>query len=153
MKKHFQWSCCHILVCLSSPLPILRMNTSKVPMYMLILVSFWLWEEKFVNVVDNKNAWEERVVLLEEQLNQHVNNVFDQPLQQFCCFVTSSHDDETSLLAQGWGSMMIMPYHSNSAQRHEQRNVDDNQIWALWMILQNDWANSNTLYDLKVNKI
>ncbi len=92
-------------------------------------------------------------MLLEEQLNQHVNNVFDQPLQQFWCFVTSSHDDEPSLLAQGWGSMMIMPYHSNSAQRHEQRNVDDNQIWALWMILQNDWANSNTLYDVKVNKI
>jgi len=46
-------------------------------------------------------TWEQKVMLLEEQLNQHVNNVFDQPLQQFWCFVTSSHDDEPSLLAQG----------------------------------------------------
>jgi hypothetical protein len=49
-------------------------------------------------------------------------------LQEFWCFVTSRHDDETSFLAQGWGSMMIMPYHSNSTQHHEQTNMDDNQI-------------------------
>ncbi len=73
-------------------------------------------------------TWEQRVVFLEEQLNQHVDNVFDQPLQEFWCFVTSRHDDETSFLAQGWGSMMIMPYHSNSTQHHEQTNMDDNQI-------------------------
>jgi hypothetical protein len=48
-----------------------------------------------------KMTWEQRVMLLEEQLNQHVANIFDQPLQEFWCFVASRHDDETSLLAQG----------------------------------------------------
>jgi len=55
-------------------------------------------KENLLMLLIAKMTWEQRVVLLKEQLNQHVDNVFDQPLQEFWCFVTSRHDDETSLL-------------------------------------------------------
>jgi hypothetical protein len=58
-------------------------------------------KENLLMLLITKMTWEHKVVLLEEQLNQHVDNVFDQPLQEFWCFVTSRHDDETSFLAQG----------------------------------------------------
>jgi hypothetical protein len=58
-------------------------------------------KENLLMLLRTKMTWEQKVVLLEEQLHQHVDNVFDQPWQEFWRFVTSRHDDETSLPAQG----------------------------------------------------